>query len=206
MNDVSPTAATDDADYSYRPSLLGAPWSFRLTAAGLAWQAGRRSGLVPYRAIRRVRLSFKPSSMQPKRFLTEIWSEGAPKLELVSCSWKSMVEQERLDKAYSAFVADLHRRIAQAQDQADGPGPSQVRFEQGRLPLVYWPGLAAYAGMALGMAFLTVHALRGGATGGAIFIAAFMLFFLWQGGVYFRRNKPGVYRPDALPDDLLPKG
>ena len=205
MTDIVAPSGSDDVAYSYRPSLLGAGWSFRLTAGGLAWDAGRRSGLVPYRAIRRVRLSYKPGSMQPTRYQTEIWSDGAPKLEVVSCSWKSMVEQERLDKSYSAFVTELHRRIAQVQgvqDQVSAP----VRFEQGRPPLVYWLGLVAYTGMGLAMALLVLRALQTSAIGGATFIAAFAIFFLWQGGNFFRRNKPGVYRPDALPDVLLPKG
>ena len=202
MTDFVAQSGSDDLAYSYRPSLLGAGFSFRLTPGGLAWDAGRRSGLVPYRAIRRVRLSYKPGSMQPTRYLTEIWSDGAPKLEVVSCSWKSMVEQERLDKPYSAFVTELHRRIMEVQDQA----PAPVRFEQGRPPMVYWLGLVAYAGMGLAMALLVLRALQTSALGGATFIAAFAVFFLWQGGNYFRRNKPGIYRPDALPDVLLPKG
>jgi hypothetical protein len=30
--------------------------------------------------------------------------------------------------------------------------------------------------------------------------------FLWQSGNYFRRNRPGSYRPDALPKLLVPGG
>jgi hypothetical protein len=206
MTDHSAQSAGDDVAYSYRPSLLGAAWSFRLTAGGLAWEAGRQSGLIPYRAIRGVRLSYKPVSMQQQRFLTEIWAEDAPKLAIVSTSWKSMVEQERQDKPYAAFVTELHRRIAQTQNQAQGRASAPVRFDQGRSPLVYWPAFVAYAGMGLGMVLLTVRALQSGAHGGAAFIAGFMVFFLWQGGNFFRRNKPGVYRPDALPDVLMPKG
>ncbi len=41
--------------------------------------------------------------------------------------------------------------------------------------------------------------------GGAAFIGFFMLLFVWQGGNFFRRNKPGYYRPDALPELLMPK-
>ena len=41
---------------------------------------------------------------------------------------------------------------------------------------------------------------------GAAFIGAFLLLFLWQGGNFFRRNKPGVYRAEAPPPELMPKG
>jgi len=136
--------------------------------------------------------------MQSQRFMTELWAEGAPKLEIVSSSWKSMVEQERQDRPYAAFVAELHRRIALAAPPA--------RFEQGSSPLLYWPGLIVFAGVALAAAVLIVRALQVAAFGGAAFIAAFLLFFLWQAGNYFRRNRPGRYRPEALPADLMPKG
>ena len=188
----------DELVYTYRPSLLGAPWSFRLTPVGLAWEAGRRSGRIPYRDVRRVRLSFKPVSMQTQRYQTEIWADGAPKLALISSSWKSMVEQERLDNSYSAFVTALHRRLAEAE--------TPVSYEQGSSPFRYWPGLAVFAVISFGLVFLIMRGLQSDAAAGAAFIAAFLALFLWYGGNYFRRNRPGVYRPDALPALLVPKG
>jgi len=50
-----------------------------------------------------------------------------------------------------------------------------------------------------------VRALQAHTISVAAFIAAFLALFLWQGGNFFRRNKPGRYRPDALPPELLPK-
>ncbi len=198
MSDVQAPAAPEDLAYSYRPSLLGAGWTFRLTQNGIAWEMGRKTGLVAYRDIRRVRLSFKPVSMQSQRFLCEVFADGAPKLPIISSSWKSLLDQERLDKPYSAFVVEMHRRIAQS-------GAQQTKFEQGGFPLVYWPGLVSFVGVALGLALVTVRALQAAALGGAAFIGAFFVLFLWQGGNFFRRNRPGVYRVDALPEVLLPK-
>jgi hypothetical protein len=190
-------AAADNLDYSYRPSLLGAPTEFHLTGDTLEWSSGPRSGRVPLRNVRLVHLSFKPASMQPYRFITELWAEEAPRLVIVSSSWKSMVEQERLDDRYVAFVTELHRRIARA--------GAPARFVQGKHPLVYWPGLALFVVVGLMLAALVPRALQGHSLSGAAFIAAFLALFLWQGGNYLRRNKPGHYRPDALPPQLLPK-
>jgi hypothetical protein len=187
----------DVVSYSYRPSVLGAGWRFALTDDGLAWEFGRRSGCVPYRDVKRLRMSFRPLNMQTQRYMTELWSPGAPKLRIVSVSWKSMVEQERLDKTYSAFVRALHRRIADA--------GAAARFEQGSHPLLYWPGLVVFAGVALGFAGLIVRALQTGALSGAAFIGAFLALLLWQGGMFFRRNRPGLYRLDALPAAVMPK-
>jgi len=185
-----------DLSYSYRPSLLGPAWEFKLGAHGIDWSGGTRSGHVPYAKLRRVRMSYRPMSMQSHRFTTELWAEDGPRLQIVSTSWKSMVEQERLDRTYAAFVRELHRRIAEA--------GAPVRCEQGKNPWLYWPGVTVFAGVALGLAFLVMRALQAQALAGAVFIAAFLLLFLWQGGNFFRRNRPGLYRPDALPADLMP--
>jgi hypothetical protein len=192
------TGAGDPFAYAYRPSLLGAAWEFRLAGDGIDWAAGRKGGHIPFRAVRRLRMSYRPASMQSHRFMTELWADGAPKLEILSSSWKSMVEQERLDGPYTSFVAELHRRIALA--------AAPARFEKGSNPLLYWPGLVAYVGVSLGLALLMVRALQANAKGGAVFIGGFLAVFLWQGGNFFRRNRPGYYRPEALPADLLPKG
>jgi hypothetical protein len=196
--DRASVAVASATSYAYRPSLLGAPWEFTLKSDGIDWTAGSKSGHVPFRNIRRMRMSFKPASMQSHRFKTELWAEGAPKLEIVSSSWKSMVEQERLDKPYAAFVAELHRRIALAAPPA--------RYEQGNHPLLYWPGLVTFVGVALGLAWLIVRALQADTRGGAAFIGVFLALFLWQGGNFFRRNRPGFYRPEAPPAELMPKG
>jgi hypothetical protein len=198
MSTVSDDRSADALAYTYRPSVMGAGWTFRLMPDGVAWETGRRSGLVLYRDIRRVRLSYRPVSMQTQRYLMEVWANGAPKLQVVSSSWKSMVEQERLDPAYRAFVAGLHRRLADAAVPA--------RFEQGRSVIAYWPGLAIFGAVSFGLVFMIFRALQVGAWAGAAFIAAFLALMLWYGGNFFRRNKPGVYSPTALPEQVLPSG
>lgn len=188
-----------DLTYGYRPSLMAPPWVFTLSAHGLDWAAGNRSGRVRYRDVRRLRLSFKPASMQTERFLTEIWAEGAPKLQVVSASWKSMVEQEAQNGPYVAFVTELHARVART------ASPVPVEYVQGTNPLVYWPGLALYAVTTLALIGVCVRALEEHTLGAAAFIGAFVGLFIWQGGKFFLRNRPGTYRPDALPPDLMPR-
>ena len=201
-NEVSadPAAAGEPPapSYAYRPSLLGAGWTFRLTADGIVWEAGAKSGRVPYRAVRRVRMSYKPASMQTHRFVTEIWAQGAPRLVIVSSSWKSLMEQERLDAPYAAFVRELHRRLRDA--------GAPVDYVQGRHPLSYWPGLALFLAVGLGLAAAVARALETHTLGGAVVVAGFLALFLWQGGNFFHRNRPGRYSPQALPAQLIPKG
>ena len=184
--------------YSYRPSVLGATWAFTLAGDALLWDTGRKSGRIPYRTIRRVRMSFRPMSIQTVRFRTEVWSEGAPTIDLVSTSWKSMVEQERLDSQYRAFIIELHKRIALA--------AGAVRFDQGVAVPVYWLAVAIFTVASLAMAAMIARGLQASAWAGVAFVAAFLAFFLWWGGNYFRHNRPGHYSADALPTDLMPKG
>jgi hypothetical protein len=183
--------------YTYRPSLAGSPREFTLTGNAIEWRTARQSGSVEFAQVRFVRLTHRPANMQSYRFVTEIWADGAPKLQIVSTSWKSMFEQERLDRPYSAFVAELHRRLAQA-----GATPQFIR---GSNPLIYWAGAAVFAAVVLCLLGLSVRAIQAGAIGGMLFIAAFIAMFGWHGVNFLRRNRPGTYSPDALPDLLLPK-
>ena len=192
----SSTAATDIA-YAYKPSLMGAPLEFRLTPLALEWRRGGSTGRAPYGRIRRIRLGFRPMTMQNYRFLTEIWTADGPKLQIASTSWKSLVEHERLDAAYRAFVTELCRRV--------GAANGQTLFQNGSPKLVYWLGLLVLVGASLALAGLIVRALQVEAWSGGAFVAAFLAFFLWQAGTFFHRNRPGRFPPNAVPEAVLPK-
>ncbi len=183
--------------YAYKPSLLGAPWEFRLTDEGFGWQKGRLSGRIPYRDIHRVRLSYRPVTLQTHRFIAEIWSAGMPRIVISSSSWRSLVEQERFDGPYSGFIRDLHRRILEA-----GAKPS---FEAGSPRFLYWPGIVMFGLIALGLAALTVRALQEGSLAAAALIGGLLGLFLWQTGSFFQRNYPGSYDPEAIPERVLPR-
>jgi hypothetical protein len=190
------TSTGDDPVYAYKPSLMGAPWELRLRPDALAWQMGRHEGRIPYGRIRRVRLSYRPVTMQTRRFVTEIWPMDGPRLTIASTSWRSLVEQGTQDDAYGAFVKELHRRIAAA--------GAPAAFEAGSAALLYWPGVVIFVAGTLALAALTVRALMVEAYAGAAFVGGFLGLFLWQSGNYFWRNRPGTYRPDALPKELVP--
>jgi hypothetical protein len=204
MIDAAPTEPgyacdpeSGDPLYIYKPSLLGAPHEFRLAPGALVWRVGGRSGHAPYGSIRRLRLSFRPGTLQSHRFLAEVWPDGGPRLQIASTSWRSMVELERLDRAYAAFLTELNRRIAATRVSAS--------FEAGSPALLYWPGLVVFVLVSLVLAALIVQALRAGAVSGAIFVAVFLGAFLWQAGTFFRRNRPRIYAPEAIPAAVLPR-
>ena len=195
--DEEDAAAGGDPIYFYKPNLVGNPWVFVLRANGIAWELGRRSGLVPYRQIRRVRLSYRPGTMQSYRFLAEIWSEQGPKLQISSTSFRSMMEQARQDAEYAAFVTELHDRLAAA--------GSTAQFQAGMHPIMYWLGASVFAviGVVLG-GFLLRTLWQGDLTGAAV-VAAVIALLVWQVGTIFHRNRPGTYRPDAVPAAVMPR-
>lgn len=187
----------DDITYTFRPAALGTPWQFTLGRDEISYHVGRKSGRVLLRDVRRVRMSFRPSTTLISRFRTEIWAPGAPKLDLQSMSWKSMIEQERRDAEYKAFIAELHRRLA-------GRGAA-ARYELGVYPAIYWVGVGLFAIVALAIAGLIVRGVQMRFWSGTAFVVLFFAGFLWQAGNYFHRNRPGRYDPLALPEELLPK-
>jgi hypothetical protein len=191
------SGAAADLAYAYKPSLMGAPFEFRLMPDALEWRKGGSSGRTRYGSIRRIRLAFRPMTMQNYRFVTEVWIADGPKLQISSTSWKSLVDHERFDAGYRAFVTELCRRVGEA--------GGQTLFQVGSPALLYWPGVLVFAGAALALAALIVRALQESAWGGAAFIAAFLALFLWQAGTFFRRNRPGVFPPNAVPEAVLPK-
>lgn len=206
MNQQGGEAA--DIEYAYKASLMGGAWILRLAPDALHWSVGAMSGVVPYPSIRRIRLSYRPVTMQSYRFLAEIWAEKSPKIPIASASWKSLMEQERQDEAYSRFIRALHERIAAA-----GGRPE---LKAGALPLLYWPGTAVFGGLCFMGASLAVRSMDLGEsalgqptdwTQKAAILALVAMFFwlIWQMGSFFKRNLPRRYTLDAIPPDVLPK-
>jgi hypothetical protein len=193
---AAPTVFEELPTYAFKPSLMGSMHAYRLAPDALEWQIGRHAGRVPYRAISRVRLSFRPVTMASRRFLTEIWSPNTPKLQIASTSWRSMVEMTRQDAEYAAFIEALHQRLREA--------GSKAPLTTGSPPWLYWAGVVLFSAVALALALLAMRSLQAGSTIGATFVLAFLAFSLWQIGDFFRRNRPGTYSAGAVPPQVLP--
>jgi hypothetical protein len=186
----------DEVSYSFKASAFSAPWEFKLKSETLEWRVGRRAGSLRYNDIRRVRLSFRPVTMQSYRFQAEIWCPDVPKISIASASWQGLLEQARQDETFTAFVVELHRRMT-----ATG---TRAKFLAGMPIFNFWFGIVFFLVATLGLAALSVRALQLGEWKGAAVIGGFFALFAWQVGNYFRRNWPGVYRPEEVPVAVLP--
>jgi hypothetical protein len=193
--------------YVYKPSLMGAPWELRAADDALEWRSGRASGRIPYGDITSVRLSYRPLTLQSRRFVCEIRQRRGPRLTVPSTSWEGLLNPTPQDASYGAFVRALHRRLAAAGEAgAQGEGGVGRVLRAGSPAFLYWPGVAILAAVSATLLVLALRALVSGDIGGAALIAAFLAVLIWQTGVFFLRNRPRRYRADAPPADLVPGG
>ena len=182
--------------YAYKASLIGAAHRFELVDEGLSWHIAGRSGVWPYAAISAIRLSYRPVSMQSRRFRADIRNSDGACIAILSTSWQSAALMAPQDRDYRVFVTALHARMAQAGSKATLAGGLTSR--------VYGAALILLTLVATAMAGLLVRAIAVGEWAGVLFLVGFAALFAWQVGGFIRRNRPGVYTFDRLPKALLP--
>ena len=182
--------------YTYRASLIGAAHRFELTDDGLSWRVGGKSGVWPMATIASIRLSYRPVSMQSRRFRADIENAGRERIAVLSTTWQTVALMATQDSDYSAFITQLHWRLAQAGSNAVLTG--------GLGPRIYTAALVVLLLVAGAMAGLLERALATGEFAGALFLIGFATLFAWQIGGFIRRNRPRIYASDDLPKDLLP--
>jgi len=184
------------ARYAYRASLIGGAHQFELSDGGLAWRIAGRRGLWRYGDIAAIRLSFRPVSMQARRFRADLRHINGGRIAILSTSWQTAALMAPQDAGYRDFIVTLHARMAEAGSRAALIG--------GLGATVYSAGFVFLALVGLAMAGLLVRSLAVGEFAGALFITGFAALFAWQVGGFIRRNRPRVYRFDNLPEALLP--
>jgi hypothetical protein len=184
--------------YQFRPRMLGSDHSFRLGADSLEWTVGNHSGRTAYPMITYVRIGYRPTNLGSKRFTTEIWSHNAPRLEIASTSTRSLVASEDHGAAYSSFIRDLHSRIAWS--------GAKCQFEAGFAPWRWWPMVAIGVAMLFGLGFVAVRAVVSGDFRASALIVGLVGLLAWQLVPLVVRNRPRLYDPRHLPDDVLPGG
>jgi hypothetical protein len=182
--------------YAYKASLIGAAHQFELTEPGLSWRIAGRQGVWRYDDIAAIRLSFRPVSMQARRFRADISHRDGGRIAILSTSWQTAALMAPQDALYRDFIVKLHARMAEA--------GSRAALSGGLGPTAYSVGLVFLALVGLAMAGLLVRSLVTGELAGALFIAGFAGLFAWQVGGFMRRNQPRTYGFDLLPDALLP--
>jgi hypothetical protein len=182
--------------YAYKASLIGAAHQFELTDKGLSWRFAGRSGMWVYTDIAAVSLSYRPVSMQARRFRADLRHVSGARLVILSTSWQTAALMAPQDQPYRLFITELHARMAK--------GGSRAALAGGLGRNAYAAGLTLVAMVAVLMAVLLLRALLTGEFAGALFLAGFAALFGWQVGGFIRRNRPLIYKFDHIPQKLLP--
>jgi hypothetical protein len=182
--------------YAYKASLIGSAHLFELTEQGLSWRVAGRTGLWPYADIASVRLSYRPVSMQARRFRADIRKSGGGWLPIFSTTWQTAALMAPQDNDYRAFIVELHRRM-----QAAG---SQAVLSGGLNPRLYAAAIVCVGLLAIAMVGLLVRSIATDQWAGVLFLVGFAALFAWQVGGFIRRNRPLIYTFDDLPKALLP--
>jgi hypothetical protein len=191
-----PNEALPDDRYAYKASLIGSAHQFELTDSGLSWGLGGRSGVWAYADISAIRLSYRPISMQSRRFRADISHAGGGRIRILSTTWQTVSLMTPQDHGYRAFITELHRRMAAAGSQAELSG--------GLAPGLYAAAAALLAILGIAMTGLLARAVAVGEWPGALFLIGFAALFAWQIGGFVTRNRPMLYTFDHLPKPLLP--
>ena len=182
--------------YAYKASLISSAQRFELTDDGLSWRIGSRSGVWPYADIASMRLSYRPMTMQARRFRADIRRTGGGRIAIVSTSWQTVTLMTPQDQDYRAFITELHRRMKEAGSKASLAG--------GIGTVTYAAAVVMLALLAIAMIGLIVRALATSEFTGALFLAGIAIWLAWTIGGFVKRNRPRRYSFDALPKTLLP--
>ena len=182
--------------YAYKASLIGAAHQFELTDAGLSWRIAGKSGVWPYAEISAIRLSYRPVSMQSRRFRADIENADGARIAILSTTWQTAALMAPQDQDYRDFIALLHERMEKAGSKAALIG--------GLRPRIYAAAIVLLTLVTIAMAGLLVRAIATGELTGALFLVGFAALFAWQIGGFVRRNRPRAYTSDHLPEALLP--
>ena len=182
--------------YAYKASLIGSAHEFELTDAGLSWRVGGRSGVWAYGDIAAVRLSYRPVSMQSRRFRADIENVAGNRIAVLSTTWQTVSLMAPQDHGYRVFIVELHRRMRDA--------GSKARLIGGLGPKTYAAAVTMLVLLAIAMLGLLVRAVATFEWTGALFLVGFAALFTWQVGGFVKRNRPIGYSFDRLPVALLP--
>lgn len=182
--------------YVYKASLISSAYQFELTDSGLSWRIGRRSGVWPYADIASIRLSYRPMSMQARRFRADIEKAGEGRIAILSTTWQTVSLMTPQDQGYRPFITELHRRMREAGSRASLTG--------GIGTVSYATAVVMLTLLAIAMIGLFVRALATSEFTGALFLVGIAIWFAWTIGGFVKRNRPRRYSFDALPETLLP--
>jgi hypothetical protein len=194
-------AMSDDpyipVSYAHRAKPFSLEAEFRFKPDHLSVAQGKRSGNFPYRDIMMIRLLYKPKNTTNEGYEAKIYRRDKHTASLSNISWKGLIDLERKDAQYRAFIEELVSRV-----QAANP---DVVLQAG-MP-VWLHRITAAAGLgAVGiMLVVGFQAVVLGSWQVGVFAVALAAYFCWWASRYISRNRPRSFTAKTIPEDVVPK-
>ncbi len=146
--------------------------------------------------IVRMRLRFDPTRFDHQRHRCEITMRDRTKVSIWSTHYVSVGEFENRAATYTPLVRALVARTAAANPACD--------FRVGKKGWLYWAEFAFFLAMFTLLVFVLMAFGGYGLSGLVIVKLVIIVGFIPLLLRYMHKNRPGRFKPDAIPEDGLP--
>lgn len=206
------TETEPDIFYAHRAKPYSSEIVLRLGKRELQVEKGKSKQTYPLDKLERIRLSYAPRNVSRLTFVCDIRARDGHSVTINNLDWKSLIQVEKVDPAYRAFVAALVKRTAVLNPKIQleaGCGIVRYRLTQtvgfgviGALIVsaFYYGGLLGDFKAAEGAANEQAGKLL---AGGSIALAIYLGLWL---KTFLTRNRPRDFTAQAIPDSVLPIG
>lgn len=182
--------------YSFRKSAFEKEKSYELTKEGIKVvdHEGKES-LVEYTAILRVNPAFV-STKSNSFYQCTLKLKNGESVLLKSQHYVGLANFEDRNEPYVNFVKGLHKILSTANPD--------IEYKKGIGRIAYLASMLLFVIAGIAFPIVAIAMLIGGKWlyGGIALVSSVLLIFRMVN--YSKRNKPGTYMPDAMPDTLLP--
>lgn len=223
MNERPESTNTNDSDvilYEQRPKPYSHALELRLDRAALRGERGKSNQSFPLAAIEKITLTYTPRNVARHTFRCDVQAKDGRSVRFENISWRSLIEAERLNAGYNQVVRALIDRASRA-------NPKLI-LQGGITPFRYWFMLIVGVALTGALIGTVIYALGADAAlpnleksipiENTIFrifgrwsnllalfssgLAAYIALWLRE---YLTRNRPRTFRPEAIPDALMPE-
>lgn len=150
---------------------------------------------IRYNQVKEVILSYGNSKNMPDMYFCQVKGSNGETLKLRSQHFKGYANFESRNESYTIFVRELHHKLANYQ---------QVIFRKGISEGMYYFSLFfAVVGIIALVAIGIITFFTSDFWYWIVFLIATPLLAIKLRD-YLKKNKPGVYSADAIPEELLP--
>ncbi|CAN1545288.1 hypothetical protein MCEMSEM23_01937 [Rhabdaerophilaceae bacterium] len=182
--------------YGHRPKPFAAELEMELTAHELIATRGRSSLRFPLTAVEKVELVFSPRNTAHHAFSCRVRATDGRSVIFDSLSWKSLIETERQDEAYTRFVRAVVSR-ARAHN-------TNMILQAGVAPFKFWGMFSLGIPVMAGLAGIAAYAFASSGVFSGFLAIALFVYLGWWLRDYLRRNRPAIIPTDEIPARVLP--